>query len=270
MTSRRRNFISIGELSKITGVNIRCLRYYDRIGVLKPAHINPDSGYRYYSVTQVYIVEIIRLCVELDIPLRDLAEYVDEEQGIDFAALLDFGQRAAKAKLAEVERGLTFLTALRQEMEHLEDCKKVTGRYSRTFAERLFLVLPYEKGQQDKEFPRSLHELFALSAKEQTIPLYDYGLCHAYGPGGVEKYIYLEVLAEGAHSGRTLRIPAGNYACMQVEGCCLKDAASLFPGMLDTGGPAFAIETELLTRNCRLEQPRMELQIWKAERAVNE
>lgn len=39
---------SIGELSKNTNISIRTLRYYDEIGLLKPAKV-ADSGYRYYS-----------------------------------------------------------------------------------------------------------------------------------------------------------------------------------------------------------------------------
>lgn len=266
--SCKRNFLSIGQMAKITGVNIKCLRYYDRIGVLKPAFIAPESGYRYYAVTQVYIAEIIRLCVELGIPLRELTEYVDTQEGIDFAALLDFGQNAAEGKLAQIERGLKFIVSLRAELTRLDACEQLTETYSRAFPARHFLVLPYEKGQQDKEFPLALHRLFRLSTEEGAIPLYDYGLLHVFGPEDAEKYIYLEVLAEGSPGGNRRQIPGGMFACMQAEGCCMKHVAKLFPGIVDTqkqGGQAFAIETELLTRDNRLERPRMELQIWKAD-----
>ncbi|MGG3890744.1 MerR family transcriptional regulator [Metabacillus fastidiosus] len=45
--------ISIGEFSKICGVSTKTLRYYDEIGLIHPEEINPDSGYRYYSISQL-------------------------------------------------------------------------------------------------------------------------------------------------------------------------------------------------------------------------
>ncbi|VAW43630.1 Transcriptional regulator, MerR family [hydrothermal vent metagenome] len=43
----------IGEFSKISQVSKRLLHYYDDIGLLKPAHIEQASGYRYYSAKQL-------------------------------------------------------------------------------------------------------------------------------------------------------------------------------------------------------------------------
>ena len=43
----------IGEFSNIARVSKRLLHYYDEIGLLKPAHIDPQSGYRFYSAAQL-------------------------------------------------------------------------------------------------------------------------------------------------------------------------------------------------------------------------
>jgi DNA-binding transcriptional MerR regulator len=42
-----------GEFSHIARVSKRLLHYYDEIGLLKPAHIDPETGYRYYSASQL-------------------------------------------------------------------------------------------------------------------------------------------------------------------------------------------------------------------------
>ena len=49
----------IGEFSKLTQVSVRMLRYYDEIGLLKPAQIDKFSGYRLYSVEQIPILHRI-------------------------------------------------------------------------------------------------------------------------------------------------------------------------------------------------------------------
>ena len=48
--------LKIGDFSKLSRVSIRMLRHYDEIGLLRPARIDPESGYRYYSDTQLLIV----------------------------------------------------------------------------------------------------------------------------------------------------------------------------------------------------------------------
>lgn len=49
----------IGEFSKLTQVSIRMLRYYDEVGILKPAEIDKWTGYRMYSVEQIPILNRI-------------------------------------------------------------------------------------------------------------------------------------------------------------------------------------------------------------------
>ena len=65
------NLLSIGELAKIRNVNVQSLRYYEKLGILIPAYVNPESGYRYYSLEQIMILDTIILCVDLGIPLKD-------------------------------------------------------------------------------------------------------------------------------------------------------------------------------------------------------
>ena len=45
----------IGELSKSFQISIDTLRYYDRIGLLKP-YVDPTNNYRYYSAEQCHII----------------------------------------------------------------------------------------------------------------------------------------------------------------------------------------------------------------------
>ena len=54
--------LSIGEFSKICKVSTKTLRYYAEIGLILPSEINPENGYRYYSIEQLEtMLFIIRL-----------------------------------------------------------------------------------------------------------------------------------------------------------------------------------------------------------------
>jgi DNA-binding transcriptional MerR regulator len=69
----------IGEFSKIAQVPGSMLRYYDQIGLLKPAHIDKWTGYRYYSAKQLPRLHRILALKELGLTLEQIEHLVAEE-----------------------------------------------------------------------------------------------------------------------------------------------------------------------------------------------
>jgi DNA-binding transcriptional MerR regulator len=66
--------LTIGEFSGITLLSIKTLRHYHEAGLLQPAYVDPGTGYRYYSTTQVPTAQVIRRFRDLGMPVRDVAE----------------------------------------------------------------------------------------------------------------------------------------------------------------------------------------------------
>ena len=67
---------TVHEVSRITGISIRTLQYYDRIGLLAPAGYT-DSGYRLYDDSSLARLQMILLFRELEFPLRDIGRIID-------------------------------------------------------------------------------------------------------------------------------------------------------------------------------------------------
>jgi len=65
--------LSIGAFSKICKVTPNALRYYDEIGLIKPAAINRDNGYRYYDVSQLQTILLINKLKSYNLSLEDIA-----------------------------------------------------------------------------------------------------------------------------------------------------------------------------------------------------
>jgi effector-binding domain-containing protein len=66
------NLVPIGRFSKICRLTIPALRLYDELELLRPALVDPDSGYRYYSLAQAPDAERIRRLREIDMPLDEI------------------------------------------------------------------------------------------------------------------------------------------------------------------------------------------------------
>lgn len=67
---------TVNEVSKITGVSVRTLHYYDEIGLLKPTKTT-DSGYRMYDDTAISPLQSILLFRELQFPLKEIKNILD-------------------------------------------------------------------------------------------------------------------------------------------------------------------------------------------------
>lgn len=69
---------TIKEVSKIAGISVRTLQYYDKIGLLRPTDYS-DSGYRLYSDNDLIILQHILLFRELEFPLKEIKEIINSE-----------------------------------------------------------------------------------------------------------------------------------------------------------------------------------------------
>lgn len=115
--------LPIGVFSKLSGANIKSLRYYDQIGVLPPAYVDPDTGYRYYAFSQIHVVDAIQLCLELDIPLKQFPQFLDRERKqIHYAKLLAKGRDLPRKKSAPSRIGWTFWTRPRRTCSGVVSC----------------------------------------------------------------------------------------------------------------------------------------------------
>ena len=68
---------TVKEVSEITGVSIRALRYYDEIGLLKPTELT-ESGYRLYDNKALEKLQEIMFFRELDIPLAEIKKIMED------------------------------------------------------------------------------------------------------------------------------------------------------------------------------------------------
>lgn len=70
---------TVKEISKITGISIRTLRYYDEIGLLKPARVT-EAGYRLYDDQELEKLQEILFYKELEIPLSDIKKIMENPE----------------------------------------------------------------------------------------------------------------------------------------------------------------------------------------------
>ncbi len=69
----------IGDFSRLGQVSVRMLRHYDDLNLLKPAHIDPFTDYRYYTIEQLPRLNRILALKDLGLPLEKIAALLQQD-----------------------------------------------------------------------------------------------------------------------------------------------------------------------------------------------
>ncbi|WP_255355663.1 MerR family transcriptional regulator, partial [Frankia sp. CpI1-P] len=73
---------SIGDFARRGLVSVRMLRHYDALGLLRPAHVDPVSGYRFYQADQFARLNRIIALKDLGLTLTQVRAILDEQVSV--------------------------------------------------------------------------------------------------------------------------------------------------------------------------------------------
>lgn len=75
-------YYTIGEISKLSNISIKKLRYYDKIDLLKPAYVSTESKYRYYSFNQLITIDLIKQFRTMGFSLDMIKNFLNSSSSI--------------------------------------------------------------------------------------------------------------------------------------------------------------------------------------------
>jgi DNA-binding transcriptional MerR regulator len=103
------NFIPIGRFAQITHLSVKALRIYATEGLLLPMYVDPESGYRYYSLTQAAIAARIRLLRLADMPLEEIRAVLQTTDQETVQVLFTCHQQRITDRIAKDQQSLLLL-----------------------------------------------------------------------------------------------------------------------------------------------------------------
>jgi len=139
------NMIRIGSFARIAQVSTRTLRLYDKLGLLKPAVVDPDTDYRYYSIDQLPRLNRILALKDLGFSLEQIAEVLRSELSAEqLRGMLTLKRAEVERRVADEQAKLARIAArLRQiEQEHTLAYEVVVKRIEPQWAAVVRGVIP--------------------------------------------------------------------------------------------------------------------------------
>lgn len=111
MQDEQDHLIPIGRFARATALTVKALRHYDDAGLLRPARVDPETGYRYYSLGQIRAGAAISRLRALDVPLAEIAEMLEMDGGA-LRGRLAAHRSELESRRAETERAIEELDRL--------------------------------------------------------------------------------------------------------------------------------------------------------------
>ena len=204
---------SIGQTAKLFDMNIRTLRYYDQIGLLKPEAVNEETGYRYYSSAQFERLNTIRYLRALDVPIERIATFFDDRD----VGLMRGIFEEQLARVRDKQRALA----------HIE--QKITNRID--LDERRIVSLA-ESFAPSTDLEPLIRDLSRRSQLDDAIFLGKVGVSISRDDLVARTFdrlssVFILVEAADAHEGDETAIPAGRFAQVRFRGTH-REAASRY------------------------------------------
>ncbi len=216
-------YLSIGEVSKIMKVSHTSLRYYDEIGILKPAYTNQDTGYRYYAKNQMPVLSMIMLAIDLDIPLKEFEKYLENGSDVSLEEFVIYAKQQVNNSIKKLERDLYFLKSTEKHfLENNINFNRLNqNEYIKTIDERCLLTLPcsYVNSFDAFDFAdywEKTTELYSLISKFELSLTVEQGLLYYKKDDDINAKYFVEIKKTKKKSiehAEVVHLPKGEYLC---------------------------------------------------------
>ncbi len=105
------DLFSIGEVSRYQGISKQTLIYYDKIGLFRPAYVDPNNGYRYYTYQQLDLLDTILILKKSGLSLGSIRRHLEHYT-------IDSSLAALRRQQAEIARQVQELQLIESRLAH--------------------------------------------------------------------------------------------------------------------------------------------------------
>lgn len=200
----RENYLRIGEFAKLVGCSVVSLRYYEEIGALLPAYVDPDTGYRYYTAQQTYQARLVRICIDVGISPKGLREYFEGGDVLEMYNLFDEFSDAVEARLREAREKKTLISEMEIEYRRQLAVEPLKPRwiYARPATHAQLATSVSVSEQLDyRNYLQTINELQSLVHKLGITPYAQQGAKRTEADTWV---VYLAIASDAEGVGRAL------------------------------------------------------------------
>lgn len=231
------DLIPIGKMAEYNHITIATLRLYDKMGLLKPHYIDPDSGYRYYNLHQNARLDMITYMKELGMSLAEIADVLRRE---DLTLIEDILSQKNEQIHQQIRLLRSRHDAVERAIRSIERYRNspCTGTISLEYIDRRqILAIPCPENFYDrgiKSYERCLAQLRSIMREAGLLQVHSYivGTSIRQEDFSAGKLLAHEIFVflgrDTLRSGEEPRtVDSGMYACIYADSFDQEEASAL-------------------------------------------
>ncbi len=247
----KQDLFSIGEISKIKGITVKALRFYETLGLITPDYIEPFTRYRYYSTRQFITLDIIKACRNLDISLKDIQVILCQKSTESLMHFLNAHKENSRQKILALQKTIDAINlndaTIQQSLRSISN----KGTYYKDIPLRYIVSKPFPVDYSETNILVEYSNLYKQIDDYNLMNTYQNGILYESDVGYTfhPKRIIIEVKPNAQNDPTTLsNIQAGHYLCI----CYNKDNAesqlkNFYQAITENHlYPIFMVQVELL------------------------
>lgn len=151
----------IGEVASLFKISNRTLIHYDQIDLLKPAYVDRENNYRYYSFHQIFQLYFIIILKNSGFSLEDIKKYTNSKNIGESMEFLSSKEKIIQEKIEELEKTRDIIREKRKEFENILNSEELVPSI---VCEGPFkaLLIDIENPQSGIEVGKAYNGLFKL------------------------------------------------------------------------------------------------------------
>lgn len=213
-----KELLSIGEVAKLKGLTIKALRYYEKIGLLRPYYINPDTNYRYYHIDQLLQIEFISLFKKAGVDVSKLVGILSSDDPKKIAQFARIHAEIALKRIKDLENSILLFKELNDKISSDRKLPSRTEVYMKRLNKRYIISAQLEKSPLDYDVFDKYFEVYNLIRKKNFLTVFATGTIITIDLESLDlkyKSMYVEVLPINLCSHDCIEeIPGGHYLCI--------------------------------------------------------
>ncbi len=223
-----KNLLSITKLAKLRKLTSETLRFYDRIGLIKPDYVDPNTNYRYYSIRQYEKLGTIKELRQLGMSINEIVDYFTDRNLKKSIEILERHQRLLNQEINEKIHLEKVLSNKIRFLHELPPSPVTNVVFEHVLPERYMITFdklaggPHEHAFAITNLEWHLNETAPILASDRVGVYSDETLLKKsenYVPSS--PFIFVE--KNEIQSELKKIIPAGRYLCMYYRGGGLEE-----------------------------------------------
>jgi len=216
-----KEYYSIGEMAELNFISIEALRYYDRIGLLKPSLVNEENGYRYYTYRDFLFLDKIQYLKNFGMSLAEIKHQLSIS---NIENSLDIYEKQLAIVNSEVKGLLNLRKKIKHNLRNLsaqDQLRKKTEAEIIRYPERYMATIDKDV-RSEAEYEVTIRRLSHRLYSNNFIGMADFmgiKVMEDLRKGLFNRAVKIGTIMEKPVPGfKTSPIPGGTFACIYHSG----------------------------------------------------